>query len=48
MVTRVTPRGEKWTMVAVYVNGDMENKLERIREWMEKQSEEEGDCGRRL
>ena len=28
-------------MVAVYVNGDIEKKLERIREWIGKQTEKE-------
>ena len=41
MATRVRTREEEWTVVALYVTGDMKKKLERIREWLEKQTEKE-------
>ena len=41
LVERITAGEEEWTVVAVYVNGDMERKLERIRGWMEGQKEGE-------
>ena len=39
MVERVKAGVREWTVVAVYVNGDMERKLGRIRRWMEGQEE---------
>ena len=39
MVERVKAGEQEWTVVAVYVNGDMERKLGRIRRWMEGQEE---------
>ena len=37
MVERVKGGEQEWTVVAVYVNGDMERKWESIRGWMEGQ-----------
>ena len=42
MVERVKAGEQEWTVVAVYVNGDMERKLEIIRGWMEGQRKEGG------
>ena len=39
MVTRVRARGQEWTAVAVYVNGDMAKKLKLMRKWMEGEKE---------
>ena len=39
MCRRVKAGREVWTVVAVYVNGNMEQKLEKMRGWMERQSE---------
>ena len=41
MCRRVKAGREVWTVVAVYENGDMEQKVEEMREWMERQSEKE-------
>lgn len=41
MMERVKAGKEEWTVVAVYVNGDME-KLENIRGWLEGHREDGG------
>ena len=41
MCRRVKAGREVWIVVAVYVNGDMEQKVEKMRGWMERQSEKE-------
>ena len=35
MAVEIVLEGERWRIVGVYVNGDMESKIERIRDWME-------------
>ena len=36
IAAEINVEGERWRIVGVYVNGDMESKIESIREWMEK------------
>lgn len=40
MVIEVEIGKEKWTIVGVYVNGDMKKKMEEMREWLEEQRED--------
>lgn len=35
----VKVKGEKWRIIGVYVNGDMEEKLERMKDWMDEKKE---------
>ena len=36
IAAEINLEGKRWRIVGVYVNGDMESKIESIREWMEK------------
>lgn len=40
MVCKIKIGGEDWRIVGVYVNLDLERKLEGIRKWMEEEEEE--------
>lgn len=40
MMRRVRIGGEEWRIIAVYVNGDMERKLNKLKKWMEGGREE--------
>lgn len=41
MSRKVKAEKDEWVIVATYVNGDIDKKLESLRRWMERQSEEE-------
>lgn len=40
MMVEVQVGEERWRIVGVYVNGDMEEKMEKLREWLEDQRED--------
>lgn len=41
MSIKIQVKGRWWRVIGVYVNNDLDNKLEKLREWMEEREEEE-------
>lgn len=40
MMANVEVEGEVWRVIGVYINGDMERKIEEMKKWMEERMEE--------
>lgn len=43
MIGNVKYGKESWRVIEVYINGDMDRKLEELREWMEKRDGQKND-----
>lgn len=43
MIGNVKYGKESWRVIEVYINGDIDRKLEELREWMEKRDGQKND-----